>query len=87
MRGGGGSCGVSANEYSCAHLVTRHGAQINFGDPPPYLLTYGAYGFMLSGIVTTVLPPLSCTQKTCILRKQLCSMVWMGGVTKTICRG
>jgi hypothetical protein len=26
------SCGVSANEYSCAH-----GAQINFGDPTPYL--------------------------------------------------
>jgi hypothetical protein len=32
---GGGGCGVSANEYSCAH-----GAQINFGDLPPYL-TYG----------------------------------------------
>jgi hypothetical protein len=27
-----GGCGVSANEYSCAHL--------NFGDLPPYL-TYG----------------------------------------------
>ncbi len=27
-----GSCGVSANEYSCAH-----GAQINFGDLTPYL--------------------------------------------------
>ncbi len=26
-RGGGGGCGVSANEYSCAN-----GAQINFGD-------------------------------------------------------
>jgi hypothetical protein len=26
-RGGGGGCGVSANEYSCAH-----GAQIKFGD-------------------------------------------------------
>ncbi len=25
--GGGGNCGVSANEYSCAH-----GAKINFGD-------------------------------------------------------
>jgi hypothetical protein len=39
MRGKGGGwvavCGVSANEYSCAH-----GAQINFGDPTPYL-TYG----------------------------------------------
>jgi hypothetical protein len=35
--GGGGSCGVSANEYSCAH-----GAQINFGDPTPYL-TYDIY--------------------------------------------
>ncbi len=30
--GGWGSCGVSANEYSCAH-----GAQINFGDLTPYL--------------------------------------------------
>ncbi len=32
---GGGGCGVSANEYRCAH-----GAQINFGDLTPYL-TYG----------------------------------------------
>jgi hypothetical protein len=32
MRGGGG-CGFSANEYSCAH-----GAQINFfGDQTPYI--------------------------------------------------
>jgi hypothetical protein len=30
--GGGGGCGVSANEYSCAH-----GAQINFGDLNTYL--------------------------------------------------
>jgi hypothetical protein len=30
--GGGGSCGVSANEYK---LYT--GAQINFGDLTPYL--------------------------------------------------
>jgi hypothetical protein len=30
-----GGCGVSANEYSCAH-----GAQINFRDLTPYL-TYG----------------------------------------------
>ncbi len=30
--GGWGFCGVSANEYSCAH-----GAQINFGDLTPYL--------------------------------------------------
>jgi hypothetical protein len=29
---GGGGCGVSAKEYSCAH-----GAQINFGDLTPYL--------------------------------------------------
>jgi hypothetical protein len=29
---GGGGCGVSANEYSCAH-----GAQINFGDLTPRL--------------------------------------------------
>ncbi len=35
MRVEGGSCGVSANEYSCTH-----GAQINFGDLTPYL-TYG----------------------------------------------
>jgi hypothetical protein len=32
MQGKMGSCGVSANEYSCAH-----GAQINFGDLTPYL--------------------------------------------------
>jgi hypothetical protein len=36
MRGGGGwgvaACGVSANEYDCAH-----GAQIDFGDLTPYL--------------------------------------------------
>jgi hypothetical protein len=31
----GVDCGVSANEYSCAH-----GAQINFGDLTPYLI-YG----------------------------------------------
>jgi hypothetical protein len=30
--GGAGGCGVSANEYSCAH-----GANINFGDLTPYL--------------------------------------------------
>ncbi len=30
--GGGESCRVSANEYSCAH-----GAQINFGDLTPHL--------------------------------------------------
>jgi hypothetical protein len=29
---GGGGCGVSANQYSCAH-----GAQINFGDLTPHL--------------------------------------------------
>jgi hypothetical protein len=32
MRGEGGSCGVSANEYSCTHE-----AQINFGDLTPFL--------------------------------------------------
>jgi hypothetical protein len=36
---GGGDCGVSANEHSCAH-----GAQINFGDLAPYL-TYAAHLF------------------------------------------
>jgi hypothetical protein len=36
-RGGGGVCGVSANEYSCAH-----GAQKKFGDLTPYL-TYAPY--------------------------------------------
>jgi hypothetical protein len=30
--GGLGGCGVSANEYICAHE-----AQINFGDPTPHL--------------------------------------------------
>ncbi len=35
MREEGVSCGVSANEYNCAH-----GAQINFGDLTLYL-TYG----------------------------------------------
>jgi hypothetical protein len=35
--GEGGSCGVLANEYSCAH-----GAQINFGDLIPNL-TYVRY--------------------------------------------
>jgi hypothetical protein len=39
MRGAGGSCGVSANEYSCAHHVTWSPNK-NFGDPPPSL-TYG----------------------------------------------
>jgi hypothetical protein len=38
--GGGGGCGVLANEYSCAH-----GAQINFGDLTPYL-TYGYVSHM-----------------------------------------
>ena len=37
MRGGGG-CGVSANEYSCAH-----GAQINFGDLTPYITCSTCY--------------------------------------------
>ena len=41
MRGGGGKgCGVSANEYSCAH-----GAQIHFGYLTPYL-NYGYCGFL-----------------------------------------
>ncbi len=39
MRGEGGSCGVSANEYSWAH-----GALINFGDLTPYL-TYACTSF------------------------------------------
>ncbi len=32
--GGGGSCGVSANEYSCTVYT---GAPLNFGDLTPYL--------------------------------------------------
>jgi hypothetical protein len=32
LGGGGGGCGVSDNEYSCAH-----GSQINFGDLTAYL--------------------------------------------------
>ncbi len=40
---GRGVCGVSANEYSCGPLdITWHGAQINFGDLPPYL-AYNLY--------------------------------------------
>jgi hypothetical protein len=38
---GEGDCGVSANEYSCAH-----GAQINFGYPTPYL-PYGTNRMLL----------------------------------------
>ncbi len=30
-----GGCGLSANDYSCAHHVTL--TQIDFGDQPPYL--------------------------------------------------
>ncbi len=37
--GGWQGCGVSANEYSCAH-----GAQINFGDLTPYLTYDGKEG-------------------------------------------
>jgi hypothetical protein len=37
--GGRGSCGVSANEYSCTH-----GAQINLGDLTPY--TYVCEGLI-----------------------------------------
>jgi hypothetical protein len=40
--GGGGGCGVSTNEYSCAH-----GAQINFADLTAYL-TYGSVLLLLS---------------------------------------
>jgi hypothetical protein len=41
LRGEGWGCGVSANEYNCAHE-----AQINFGDLTPYLkvLSNGAGG-------------------------------------------
>ncbi len=49
--GGGGSCGVSANEYSCT-LYT--GAQINFGDLSPYL-TYGVEDWEKSGLGNTLL--------------------------------
>jgi hypothetical protein len=46
--GGGGGCGVSANEHSCAH-----GAQINFEDLTPYL-TYDFYlGVEAAGIIWT----------------------------------
>jgi hypothetical protein len=36
--GGGGGCGISANEYSCAH-----GALINFRDLTPYLAYAGTF--------------------------------------------
>jgi hypothetical protein len=41
---GGEGCGVSANEYSCAH-----GAQINFRDLTPYL-TYDTHKEMTAGV-------------------------------------
>ncbi len=47
--GGGGDCGVSANEYSCTH-----GAQMNFGDLAPYL----TYGVTLSAILAGVAIPM-----------------------------
>jgi hypothetical protein len=38
MRGDGrGGCGVSANDYSCAHHVTWSQNTVNFRDLPPYL--------------------------------------------------
>jgi hypothetical protein len=40
--GGGVRCGVSANEYSCAHT-----AQINFGDLTAYL-TYGGNSLVVA---------------------------------------
>jgi hypothetical protein len=43
--GEGGSCGGSANEYSCAHR-----AQINYGDLTPYLTN----GFMWIYLLTLV---------------------------------
>jgi hypothetical protein len=39
--GGVAACGVSANEYSCAH-----GAQIKFGDLTPYLSYDTEYSYM-----------------------------------------
>ncbi len=49
--GGEGGCGISANEYSCAH-----GAKINFGDLTPYLTydngTTVKVNFMLHFIFT-----------------------------------
>jgi hypothetical protein len=47
MRGKGGSCGVSANEYSCAH-----GAQINFEDLTPYLTYEHMYIFTVEWSVS-----------------------------------
>jgi hypothetical protein len=46
-----GSCGISANEYSCTYT----GAQINTGDLTPYL-TYG-FNFTLSDSVIGGFPP------------------------------
>jgi hypothetical protein len=43
MRGdGGGGCGASSKEYSCAQ---SHGATINFEDLTPYL-TYGSTSYI-----------------------------------------
>ncbi len=49
--GGGGSCGVLVNEYSCAH-----GAQINFGDLTPYL-TYDCQVWFWRARWAQQLPP------------------------------
>ncbi len=49
MGWGGGGCGVSSNEYSCA-AITWHGAKINFGDLPPYL----TYAISLSTFLASV---------------------------------
>ncbi len=54
MRGEGGCCGVSANEYSY-----EHGAKINFGDP---YLTY-ADNTNFPFIFDTLIPsPLNCKE-------------------------
>jgi hypothetical protein len=47
---GDGVCGVSANEYSCAH-----GAQIDFRDLTPYL-TYGSdrIEYIIYGVTTRI---------------------------------
>jgi hypothetical protein len=66
MRGGGRSCGVSANEYTCTH-----GAQINFGDLTPYLI-YDYNGNLDETISTNYVFLTYCKGQT----HNLCSCKW-----------
>ncbi len=69
--GGGGGCGVSANEYS----YEPHGVQINFGDLTPYL-TYAQY--TLGPFLRLILTVRQCTEihNWILLDKTRAEWVW-----------